>query len=83
MSSPTYDEQLALPSQDELRVIDQLELSLSQAPSHYRNRMSKVRATVVSSQDGFDHEVRSEYACFYVFKLNKMMIESSPCSCLF
>jgi hypothetical protein len=79
MSSPTYDEQLALPSQDELRVINQLELNLSQAASHYRNGMNKVRATVVSSHDGVDHEVRVDYACFTSFSRTKMTIESSSC----
>jgi hypothetical protein len=59
MSSPTYDEQMELPSQDELRVIEQLELGLSQAASHYRTGSSKVRATGVSSQSGFGHEVRA------------------------
>ena len=65
MSSPTYDEQLALPSQDELKVIGQLELSLSQAASRHRNsgyyRTSKVPPTVVSLQNSFGHEVRAAY----------------------
>lgn len=59
LSSPTYDEQLELPSKDELRVIDQLELGLSQAPSHYRNVTSDDPLFGVPSQDG--SEVRSTY----------------------
>ena len=59
LSSPTYDEQLELPSKDELMVIDQLELGLSQAPSHYRNRTSSVPPFRVPSQDGSD--VRAAY----------------------
>jgi len=79
MSSPTYDEQLELPSQDELRVIEQLEFGLSQAASHYRNGSSKVRATVVSSQSGFGHEVRAEYARFCFLQLSEVVIESPTC----
>ena len=52
MSSPTYDEQLEFPSQDELTVIGQLELGLSQAVSHNHNP-----ATGVYSQGIFGHEV--------------------------
>jgi hypothetical protein len=58
MSSPTYDEQLALPSQDELRAIGKLEFSLSQAPSRYRERTSNVPAAGTASQDRFGLEVR-------------------------
>ena len=57
MSSPTYDDQLAFPSQDELRVIGQLEISLSQAPSHYRESANKVLGARTSSQDSFGLEV--------------------------
>ncbi|KAI0299813.1 hypothetical protein BC826DRAFT_714100 [Russula brevipes] len=61
MSSPTYDEQLALPSQDELRAIGKLEFSLSQAPSHYRGRTSNVPPAGTASQDrfGLEHESHS------------------------
>ena len=56
MSSPTYDDQLAFPSQDELKVIGQLEISLSQVPSHYRECASKVQGRT-SSPDSFGLEV--------------------------
>ncbi|KAH9980762.1 hypothetical protein BJV74DRAFT_83408 [Russula compacta] len=56
MSSPTYDEQLEIPSQDELRVIGKLELSLSQAPPRYSMGTSKVPATGISSQYSFGLE---------------------------
>lgn len=60
LSSPTYDEQLELPSKDELRVIDQVELGLSQAPSHYRKgTTSSLSLFGVPSQDG--SEVRAAY----------------------
>ena len=59
LSSPTYDEQLELPSKDELRVIDQVELGLSQAPSHYRKGASNSSLFGVPSQDG--SEVRAVY----------------------
>jgi hypothetical protein len=59
LSSPTYDEQLELPSKDELRVIDQLEIGLSQAPSHYRNVTSNDPLFGAPSQDG--SEVRIAY----------------------
>ena len=59
LSSPTYDEQLELPSEGELRVIDQLELGLSQAPSHYRNVTSDDPLFGLLSQDG--SEVRAAY----------------------
>ncbi|KAI9444587.1 hypothetical protein H4582DRAFT_2070318 [Lactarius indigo] len=51
LSSPTYDEQLELPSKDELKAIDQLELSLSQAPSHYCKGTSSVPWIGVPTQD--------------------------------
>ncbi|KAH9964099.1 hypothetical protein BC827DRAFT_49058 [Russula dissimulans] len=51
MSSPTYDDQLALPSQEELRAIGQIEFGLSQASSHYYKRTNKVPTTGRSSQD--------------------------------
>ncbi|KAH9070787.1 hypothetical protein EDB83DRAFT_2517952 [Lactarius deliciosus] len=54
LSSPTYDEQLELPSKDELKVIEQLELSLSQAPSHYRKAASSV--PLIGVQDRLDSE---------------------------
>ena len=57
MSSPTYDDQLAFPSQDELRVIGQLEISLSQAPSHYRECVSKALDMRTSLQDSFGLKV--------------------------
>ncbi|KAI0253208.1 hypothetical protein BJV78DRAFT_220331 [Lactifluus subvellereus] len=53
MSSPTYDEQLALPSQEELSAMHKLELSLSQAPSHYNKSAIKLHAMGVSSQGSF------------------------------
>ncbi|KAI9453574.1 hypothetical protein BJY52DRAFT_1288754 [Lactarius psammicola] len=56
LSSPTYDEQLELPSKDELRVIDQLELSLSQAPAHYRKGTSTVPLVGVPSPDSLGSE---------------------------
>ncbi|KAH9170558.1 hypothetical protein EDB89DRAFT_1977289, partial [Lactarius sanguifluus] len=56
LSSPTYDEQLELPSKDELKVIDQIELSLSQAPSHYRKATSSVPLIGVPTQDRLDSE---------------------------
>ena len=59
MSSPTYDEQLEFPSQDELTVIGQLELSLSQAVPHYGNP-----TTGVYSQDIRGYEVCVAFACF-------------------
>ena len=59
MSSPTYDEQLELPSQDELIVIGQLELSLSQAVSHYHNAV-----TGVFPQDVSGHEVCVAFTSF-------------------
>ncbi len=58
MSSPTYDEQLALPGEDELKIIDQLELGLSQAPAHYRKGTSSVP---LFSQDNVGPEVRTTY----------------------
>lgn len=64
MSSPTYDEQLALPSQEELSAINKLELSLSQAPSYYNESASKAHAMGVSSQDSFGPRVCSAYSCF-------------------
>jgi hypothetical protein len=57
MSSPTYDDQLAFPSQDELRAIGQIEISLSQAPSRYRESASTVPGLRTSSQDNFGFEV--------------------------
>ena len=64
MSSPTYDQQLEIPSQDELRVIGKSELSLSQAPSRYPMGTSKVPATGISSQDSFGLEVCIVHAFF-------------------
>jgi hypothetical protein len=61
LSSPTYDEQLELPSKDELKVIDQLELSLSQAPSHYRKGTSSVPLFGVPSEPQDGSEVRAAY----------------------
>ena len=63
MSSPTYDDQLAFPSQDELRVIGQLEISLSQVPSHYRESANKVLGARTSSQDSFGLEVCTVPTC--------------------
>ena len=63
MSSPTYDEQLAFPSQDELRAIGQIEISLSQVPSHYRECASKVVGTRTSSQNSVGLEVCTILAC--------------------
>jgi len=57
MSSPTYDDQLAFPSQDELRAIGQFETSLSQAPSRYRESANTVPGVGTSSQDSFGLEV--------------------------
>jgi len=57
MSSPTYDDQLAFPSQDELRAIGNLEISLSQAPSRYRESASTVPGMGTPLQDGFGLEV--------------------------
>ena len=65
MSSPTYDEQLEFPSQDELTVIGQLELSLSQAVSRYHDP-----ATGVYLQDNRGHEVR-RFCLLYIFQLNE------------
>jgi len=59
MSSPTYDEQLEFPSQDELTVIGQLELSLSQVVSHYHSP-----ATGVYSQGISGHKVCVAFARF-------------------
>ncbi|KAH9058304.1 hypothetical protein EDB87DRAFT_1685476 [Lactarius vividus] len=56
LSSPTYDEQLELPSKDELKAIDQIELSLSQASSHYRKATSSVPLIGVPAQDRLDSE---------------------------
>jgi hypothetical protein len=63
MSSPTYDDQLAFPSQDELKAIGQLEVSLSQVPSHYRGCASKVLGTGKSSQDSLGLGVCTMLAC--------------------
>jgi hypothetical protein len=57
MSSPTYDDQLAFPNQDELKVIGQFEISLSQAPSRYRESASIVPGMGTSSQNSFGLEV--------------------------
>jgi hypothetical protein len=64
MSSPTYDDQLAFPSQDELRVIGQFEISLSQAPSRYRESGSTVPGMGTSSQNSFGLEVRTIHTRF-------------------
>jgi hypothetical protein len=64
LSSPTYDEQLELPCEDELKVIDQLELGLSQAPAHYRKGTSSVPLIGVLSQDSSGSEVRAAYIWF-------------------
>jgi hypothetical protein len=66
MSSPTYDDQLAFPSQDELRAIGQLEVSLSQAPSRYRESASTVPGIGTSSQDSFGLEVCTMHTCFTI-----------------
>jgi hypothetical protein len=63
MSSPTYDEQLALPSQEELSVMDNLELTLSHAPSLNRKGANNVHTTGLSSPDSYSTRVRSAYSC--------------------
>ena len=64
MSSPTYDDQLAFPSQDELRAIGQLEINLSQVPSHYRESASTVPGIGTSSPDSFGLEVCTIHSRF-------------------
>ena len=64
MSSPTYDDQLAFPSQDELMAIGQFEISLSQAPSRYREAASTAPGRGTPLQESFGLEVSTIHACF-------------------
>lgn len=61
LSSPTYDEQMELPCEDELKVIDQLELGLSQAPAHYHKRRSSAPLIGETSHGSSGSEVRAAY----------------------
>ncbi|KAI0275230.1 hypothetical protein BC834DRAFT_851763 [Gloeopeniophorella convolvens] len=51
LSSPTYDEQLELPSQEEFRALDELEFSMSQSQSLYRPGFVSAFNPGESSQD--------------------------------